>query len=170
MMMRSPSLFRLRPVGGPAREEGQSLVEFSLTLVLMLLILSAVIDLGRGYYSYIAIQNAAGEGALYAAINPRCPHSDSAASCADPNNVDFRAKHETPPGGLIDPNRIAVTVTYNDGTDDYSPDTILEGTPVTVTVTYRFNMIGPFSPIFPNGELIFTANAVQDILDLKPEE
>lgn len=168
--MRSRSLFRSRHAGGLSRQDGQSLVEFSLTLVLMLLLLSAVIDLGRGYYSYIAIQNAAGEGALYAAINPRCPHSDSAAGCANPNNVDFRARNETPPGGLIDPNRIAVTVTYSDGTDDYSPDTIIEGTPVTVTVTYRFHLIGPFSPVFPNGELIFTASAVQDILDLKPEE
>ena len=167
--MRSRHRFQEWRAARLSREDGQSLVEFSLVLVLMLLILSAVIDLGRGYYSYIAIQNAAGEGALYAAINPRCPHSDSGPGCADPNNVDFRAKNETPPGGLIDPARINVAVTYIDGTDDYSPNTVVEGTPVTVTVTYRFHLIGPFSPVFPGGELVFTANAVQDILDLKPE-
>lgn len=152
-----------------ADENGQSLVEFSLVLVLMLLMLSAIMDLGRAYFSYIAIQNAAGEGALYAAINPRCPHADSGTACTDPNNVDFRAKHESPPGGLINPEQIDVTVIYADGTNQYSPATTQEGSPVTVRVTYRFRLIGPFSPVFPNGELIFTANAVQNILDLKPE-
>ena len=158
---------RQRRAARHANERGQSLVELSLMMVLLLIILSGVLDAGRGFFSYIAIQNAAGEGALYAAINPRCPHADSAANCADPNNVDYRAKYESPSGGLVSPDLMAVAVTYADGTNQYSEENTTEGNPVTVSVQYRFKIVGPFSPIFPGGELIFTANAVQNILDLK---
>ncbi len=148
-------------------ERGQSMVEFSLTLVMLLVILSGVLDLGRGFFSYIAIQNAAGEGALYAAINPRCPHASSAATCTNPNNVDYRAKFESPSGGMISPDLMTVSVVYADGTDQYSNESTTEGNPITVQVKYRFRMVGPFSPILPNGELVFTATAVQNILDLR---
>lgn len=148
-------------------ERGQSMVELSLMLVMLLVILSGVLDLGRGFFSYIAIQNAAGEGALYAAINPRCPHASSAAVCGNPNNVDYRAKYESPNGGLVSPDLMTVSVEYADGTDQYSEANTTEGSPITVRVQYRFRIVGPFSPVFPNGELVFTANAVQNILDLR---
>jgi len=149
-------------------EQGQSLVEFSLMLVVLLTILSLVLDLGRAYFSFIAIQNAAGEGALYAAINPRCPHATSASACTNPNNVDYRAKYESP-NGLVDPQVMDVQVTYADGTDQYSNTTTTEGNPITVTVLYRFRMVGPFSIAAPDGQLIFSARAVQNILDLKKD-
>lgn len=147
-------------------EQGQSLVEFSLMLVVLLTILSLVLDMGRAYFSFIAIQNAAGEGALYAAINPRCPHATSASTCTNPNNVDYRAKYESP-NGLVDPQVTDVQVTYADGTDQYSNVTTTEGNPITVTVLYRFTMVGPFSIAVPGGQLILSAHAVQNILDLK---
>ena len=165
--MKPGSFVHVRPA-----ERGQSLVEMSLMLVILLTILSGVLDLGRGFFSYIAIQNAAGEGALYAAINPRCPHADSAPAgfdCSNPNNVDYRAKNESPSGGLVDPAQMSVQVFYADGTSEYSADNTLEGNPIEVKVQYRFRLIGPFSPILPNGELVFTATAVQNILDLKPD-
>lgn len=148
-------------------ERGQSMVELSLMMVMLLIILSGVLDLGRGFFSYIAIQNAAGEGALYAAINPRCPHANSATMCSNPNNVDYRAKYESPNGGLVSPDLMTVAVEYADGTSQYSEANTTEGSPITVRVQYRFRIVGPFSPVFPNGELVFTANAVQNILDLR---
>jgi Flp pilus assembly protein TadG len=162
----------LPPVQVRQAERGQSLVEMALMMTILLTILSAVLDLGRGFFSYIAIQNAAGEGALYAAINPRCPHATTVVpgfNCTNPNNVDFRAKNESPSGGLVDPEQMGVAVFYADGTSEYSAVNTLEGAPIRVQVQYRFRLVGPFSPILPNGELIFTANAVQNILDLKPD-
>ena len=151
-------------------QRGQSLVEMSLVMVILLTILSAVLDLGRGFFSYIAIQNAAGEGALYAAINPTCPHASDisidGSSCGNPNNVDYRTKYESP-NGLVDPQKMAIWVTYSDGTDHYSASTISEGQPITVTVSYSLNLIGPFSIAMPNGTLVFQAHAIQNILDLK---
>ncbi len=154
-------------------ERGQSLVEMSLMMVMLLVIMSAVLDLGRGFFSYIAIQNAAGEGALYASINPRCPHAvsvSSVSSCTDPNNVDYRAKHESDGATerrLVDPSKMDVSVVYADGSSNYNGANIVEGDPVTVIVTYHFRIIGPFSVIAPDGDVIFTARAVQNILDLK---
>ena len=39
-------------------EGGQSLVEFSASLVVLLLVLMAVLDIGRAFYAYVAIENA----------------------------------------------------------------------------------------------------------------
>ncbi len=49
---------------------GQSLVEFALTLPILLLILVGVVDLGRVYYSYMTVINASREGARYGAAHP----------------------------------------------------------------------------------------------------
>ncbi len=145
-------------------ERGQSMVEMALMMTILLVTLSAVLDLGRGFFSFIAIQNAAAEGALYAAINPRCRSAD-VTGCADPNNVLFRARHESPEG-LVDKQRMTVNVTCDDGTTCGS-GALIEGRPITVTVIYQFQMLGPLSGAVPDGQLYFKAHAVQNILDVK---
>ncbi len=145
-------------------ERGQSMVEMALMMTILLVVLSAVLDLGRGFFSFIAIQNAAAEGALYAAINPRC-RSGSVTGCTDPNNVIFRARHESPEG-LVDKERMAIDVSCDDGAACGS-SALIEGRPITVTVVYRFQLLGPFSGVVPDGQVYFKAHAVQDILDVK---
>ena len=44
------------------KEKGQSLVEFALLLPILLIILIGVVDLGRMYYAYVVITDAAAEG------------------------------------------------------------------------------------------------------------
>jgi Flp pilus assembly protein TadG len=44
-------------------DAGQTLVEFSLILPLMLVLLFALVDFGRGFYTWLLITNAAREGA-----------------------------------------------------------------------------------------------------------
>ena len=82
-------------------------------MTILLVVLSAVLDLGRGFFSFIAIQNAAAEGALYAAINPRC-RDTSVTGCGDPNNVVFRTRNESP-DGLVDKQKMAIDVSCDDG-------------------------------------------------------
>jgi Flp pilus assembly protein TadG len=151
-------------------ERGQSMVEMALMMTILLVILSAVIDLGRGFFVYIAIQNSAAEGALYAAMNPTCGHTTdmglNGTSCANPNNVDYRAKNESS-DGLVDNTRMSVAVQYANGTSNYSAANIQEGNPVTVTIGYSFTLIGPFSGVFPNQQVMFEARAQQNIIDLK---
>jgi hypothetical protein len=79
---------------GKNKGNGQSLVEFALSLPLLLIILSGLLDLGRIYYTYIALEEAAAEAAIYLAISPDCPNYDAATSdakCQDPNNALYRA-------------------------------------------------------------------------------
>ena len=56
-----------RPGGGRRRERGQSLVEFSLSSILLLLLLTGLIDLGRVFYFDVSMHGAAREGARHAA-------------------------------------------------------------------------------------------------------
>jgi|ERR1051325_8552306 hypothetical protein len=75
-------------------EKGQSLVEFSLGIVFLLIIVSGLIDLGRLYFTHVALEDAVGEAALYLSINPHCkygPDKGGPAECANPNNADYRA-------------------------------------------------------------------------------
>ncbi len=44
-------------------DAGQTLVEFSLILPLMLVLLFALVDFGRGFYTWLLVTNAAREGA-----------------------------------------------------------------------------------------------------------
>jgi len=52
-------------------EKGQSLTEFALVLVFLLALLAGVFDLGRAFFAYIIIRDAAQEGAVFAAIAPK---------------------------------------------------------------------------------------------------
>jgi len=57
-------------VGQPSSRAGQSLVEFTLGLLVLLLALAAVIDYGRLLYASIALTNVAREGAHYGSLAP----------------------------------------------------------------------------------------------------
>ena len=51
-------------------ERGQSLVELALTITILMILLAGTIDLGRAFFTYMAMRDAAQEGAAYAAICP----------------------------------------------------------------------------------------------------
>jgi Flp pilus assembly protein TadG len=63
-------------------EGGQSLVEFALSLVFLLVLLTGVVDAARALYAYLSMRDAAQEGALYASINP----SSATGTCSAPTN------------------------------------------------------------------------------------
>lgn len=51
-------------------ERGQSLVELALVFTILVLLVAGVIDLGRAFFTYTALRDAAQEGATYGAIDP----------------------------------------------------------------------------------------------------
>jgi hypothetical protein len=51
-------------------QEGQSLVEFSLVLIIFMMMLMAVFDLGRGIYQYNGVSQAAREIARVTSVHP----------------------------------------------------------------------------------------------------
>jgi Flp pilus assembly protein TadG len=50
------------------REQGQSLVELAMSLILLLTLLAGLVDFGRAFFTYIALRDAAQEGASYATV------------------------------------------------------------------------------------------------------
>lgn len=131
---------------GSDHEFGQSLVEMAVMLVVLLIILGGVLDLGRMYFTYLALQNAAGEGAAYAAINPECK-DDTITGCGDPNNTTYRVQNEST-GNLIDWSNTTVIVEV--------PANVA-GQPITVTVSYDYEVITPMIQVITGDELTLTA-------------
>ena len=51
-------------------EQGQSMMELAVSMVTIMLLLAGAIDLGRAFFTYSALRDAAQEGAAYASIKP----------------------------------------------------------------------------------------------------
>ena len=51
-------------------ERGQSLVEISISLVIILYLLSGAVEFGIAFFQFIQLRDAAQEGALYGSIHP----------------------------------------------------------------------------------------------------
>ncbi|OGO28711.1 MAG: hypothetical protein A2Z16_07900 [Chloroflexi bacterium RBG_16_54_18] len=51
-------------------ERGQSMVELALSLVIILLMISAIVDGARVLFSYMALRDAAQEGSLFGSVEP----------------------------------------------------------------------------------------------------
>jgi Flp pilus assembly protein TadG len=51
-------------------EKGQSLTELAISMTVILLLLGGLVDLGRAFFTYMAMRDSVQEGALYGSINP----------------------------------------------------------------------------------------------------
>ena len=63
-------------------ERGQSLSELSMAMALILILLAGIADLGRAFFTYISLRDAAQEGALYGSFAFSQP-----ASSTTPNSL-----------------------------------------------------------------------------------
>ncbi len=52
------------------KERGQSMVELALFITILMALLAGTVDLGRGFFTWLAMRDAAQEAATYGAINP----------------------------------------------------------------------------------------------------
>ena len=111
------------------RERGANLVEFALVLPLLLLMLVGIADLGRAFTTYIAITNAAREGARYGAKRPwfRDPITQAVIDEAANSGVTL-----TDDEIVIAINGVEVTAAEFDGDG---------GDPLTITVNHDFPLI-----------------------------
>jgi len=116
--------------GLPSRSSvrrGQSLVELALTLSVLIILLAGIIDFGVAYFSYVALRDAAEEGALYGSI---CP--------TDTAGIETRIRQSSfSPVDLRDTTYVTITVRTSDAHPD--PGDLLQ-----VTVIYRYITILPF--------------------------
>jgi Flp pilus assembly protein TadG len=127
------------------RQRGQSLTEMAIFITILMLLMAGVIDLGRAYYSYLALKDAAAEGAAYGSIEP-----------GDLAGIDARVRGESP-GGLIDWTGAAVNTTF------IGPACRGGGVRVEITITYEF--LTPFIGAIAGTQTIpLTADVVNTIL------
>lgn len=124
------------------RERGAALVETAIVLPLLLLIAVGIADLGRAYSTLASVQEAAEEGAIYAAFHPDDP---AGARQASVGAVGF------PPLELAD------VVVSCPGVDQ-----------VAVTVSYSMPLITPIMSQIAGGSLNLTDTEVAHTLKSDP--
>lgn len=120
------------------KNHGQELVEYALTLPLLVMFLMAILDMGRGVYYYSAIYNAAREGARFAVIQP-----------GNFSGIDAAARRIT--AGL--------------NQTDLNVSTAWPGpTAISVVVTYRFTPVTPIvSTWLGSGRVTLTSQATMQL-------
>ncbi len=80
---------KLRALIPANKTRGQSLVELAISLTVMLLLLSGAVTFGMALFSYVAIRDAAQEGALYGSFNPYIDSNlDGKYEAGEPLNVN----------------------------------------------------------------------------------
>ncbi len=125
------------------RENGQGFVEFAVGITFLLVLLAGVLDLGRAYFSYIALQDAAQEGASYASIAPTdITGIRDRVRATSSGPIDFV---------LFDDSQIEVQLLGGSCT----------GNGIKVTVKMGFRLVAPF---FSGNSLALSAEATDTIL------
>lgn len=126
------------PFRGLKHSEGSTLVEFGLTILILLIFIAGIIEMGRLVLAYTTVANSARAGARYAIVHG----ADLTSGASGPGNdaaVKTVVKNFAGAGTiqLADSN---ITVTY-------SPNNSA-GSTVTVTVVYTYSpMFGYFSSL-----------------------
>lgn len=128
-------------------ERGQSLVEVAISFMVLVLILVVAVEGGRIFSSFIAVRDAAEEGALHAIYNP----GDSAG-------IEARVRTtSSDPINLSDTGLVSVSSVLNG-----SP---CAGNTTTVTVTYTFTITMPFiGAILGSQSFPLSADAISTIV------
>ena len=139
--------------------KGQSLVELSLTLPILLILVFGIIDFGLGMRSYISLANSVREGARFAAVgNPAGDPSDCDGVTSD--TVYGRLCITT--GGL-DLAELTPSVTY--------PSGIGPGNSVIVSADYTYNFVTPLGAMldFFSGGTFPTTISLSSSTDMRLE-
>jgi hypothetical protein len=158
-------------------ERGQSFTEMALGFVFFLFFVMGFLDLGRLYFQFVALEDAAGEAALFLALNADCPappyHEDCAKityededgnsfigcppKCAGDNNARARASNAS---NLIDFTKEGATLEFV-----RLPATATREDMVEVTLKYPFELLTPvIADLVGKNTVVLEASASQVLL------
>jgi hypothetical protein len=135
------------------KESGQSLIEFAFSFVIIVLLIVGAVELGRLYFSYIALYDAAQEGALYGAHFP----GDDAAI------INHVRGTSTNPLDLTDTGLVDIHVNHFDA----HAGTIFPcaGDGIEVNVAYTFDFTMPFIGAFiPSNQIPLSASVISTVI------
>jgi hypothetical protein len=117
-------------------QSGQSLVEFAISLTVILYLLVGAIEFGIALFQYVQLRDAAQEGALYGALHPTDDPGISAhVQAASSSPIDLQN----------DPD-VNITITIHD--DNGVPNEPCEGDGIEVAITYPHRVFLPFVSSF----------------------
>ena len=140
-------------------KRGQSLIETAFGFTVIIILLGGTLDLSRVYFSFVSLEDAAGEAALYLSIDPGCladvigpPHSSDNGiddGCDPPNNGLWRAQNAGGTDGFVTLNNGTLTADlecYDGSTYSTTPTTILctnvaKGDIVEVILEYDVELV-----------------------------
>ena len=142
---------RLRGTGGRA-ERGQALVEFSLILPVALLLMAAILDVGRVFYAQVTLINAAREGAFQAARTPTAYISGQ--ECSDATTASNRVICRVQLEGRGGP--VTISASQISMTCGLSGCPASEGSTVTVGVSGHLDLV-LFRLWTPDGRVLLGA-------------
>jgi len=144
-------------------QRGQSFVEVAISLPIILLILGGLFDIGRGVLILIAVESAAGEGAVYATVHPECLTADHAPTiCQDSESIAGRVRAEGRPVINMDETNSVITVGVKNGAE------ITAGSTVFVNVIYTYTPLTPIGHLLWGDVAQVEAQAEQEILSPPP--
>ena len=145
---RKPTLLRRFFRGG----RGQSLVEFALTLPILMILIFGIIDFGMGLRSYISLTNATREGARFAAVGNIAGAYPT--DCDGSTSTTVIGRVCVAMEGLNLSDLQVVSVSYPDGQEP--------GNQVVVSAQYTYNYITPLGDIAD----FFSGGTFPDMLSL----
>jgi Flp pilus assembly protein TadG len=146
----------------PKSERGQSLVEFALTITFVVMLLAGLVDLGNAFFSFVALRDAAQDGAVYAALYPiQDTNSNARYDSGEPLNTSeivSRVRNaSSSPIDLTDATKVTVNVSFSGDP--------CQGNTVTVSVTYNYPISVPFlGAILGSNTIPITASVTNTIL------
>jgi Flp pilus assembly protein TadG len=125
-------------------ERGQSLVELSISLLILLYLLSGAVEFGIAFFQFVQLRDAAQEGALYGSMQPL-------------DNTLITNRVQAASDSPIDLTTITPVITFSGGR--------CEGNSITVTLTYNHQIFMPFIPqILGRNTLPLVATVTDTIL------
>ena len=111
------------------REHGQSLVEFALSLTILLILVVGIFDVARALFTYLSMRDAAQEGALYGSIEPFNTDGIVERTCSASSMLE----NEDPDCGTTSTCTCGTTSTCTGGDCDIRIDVTLSGDPCMET-------------------------------------
>jgi TadE-like protein len=115
------------------RSRGQSLVEFALVLPILLVLLLTVVDVGRLFYGWVALQNSSRIAANFAASNP-----DAWSVAGDPRQAQYSTQIQN------DTSTTNCPVSTPIATPSFSDANHTIGSDATVSLSCQFHLLTPF--------------------------
>jgi Flp pilus assembly protein TadG len=126
-------------------ERGQSLVELSISLVLLLLLLSGAVEFGMAFFQFVQLRDAVQEGALYGSMNPI-------------DTAGITARVQDASDSPVDLTTLTPVISYSD------PTKKCEGNGITVRLTYNHPVFMPFMSAIVGSTIPLNASVTDTIL------